>query len=203
MMLENVVKSRDMVIDSLKDELKSFEASLSSIDCGNCDKITSQDLHDEEVKDTHSTSDFCSTSTVNQFRCNKECDFFSESVEYLDLHVSREHTATVCDMCDFKAASGKCLQTHIIDKHTIKCDYCDEMLVGETKLDQHTCRIRVSDPEYFDMYMKNWYIRNACIPVFSRRLKRELILVHSEHCWENANSCSELPPMLDKKHGQN
>ena len=82
---------------------------------------------------------------------------------------------------------------------TIKCDYWDEMFVGETKLDQHTCRIRVSDPEYFDMYMKNWYIRNACIPVFSRRLKRELILVHSEHCWENANSCSELPPMLDKK----
>ena len=187
MMLENVVESRDMVIIRLKDELKSVEECSSSIDCGNCDKIyenaTIHDTH-KEVKDGDTTSDFGTTSTVNQYRC-KECDFLSESVEYLDLHLLKEHTPSVCDKCDFKAASGKILQTHIVEKHTIKCDFCDETFAGETKLDQHTCRIKVSDPEYFDMYMKNWYIRNACIPVFSRRLKREIILVHSEHCCEN------------------
>ena len=47
------------------------------------------------------------------------------------------------------------------------------------------------------MYMKNWYKRNACIPVFSNKLKKEIILLHSEQCWENGNFCSEVPENFD------
>ena len=59
-------------------------------------------------------------------------------------------------------------------------------------LDKHVCRIQIYNPEYFDMYMKNWYIKNACIPVFSRKYKKEMILLHSEHCWD-------LPLNIDRK----
>ena len=46
--------------------------------------------------------------------------------------------------------------------------------------------------------MKNWYIRDTCIPVFSRKLKKEIILLHNEYCWENGNPCAEFPQNLDK-----
>ena len=49
------------------------------------------------------------------------------------------------------------------------------------------------------MYMKSWYVRNDCIRVFSRRLKKEIILLHSEHCWEKENFCSEMPGNFDQK----
>ena len=47
------------------------------------------------------------------------------------------------------------------------------------------------------MYVKNWFIRNACTPVFSKRLNKEIILLHSEHCWEGKNFCSEIPEQID------
>ena len=48
-----------------------------------------------------------------------------------------------------------------------------------------------------DMYTKNWCIRNQCSRVFSRRLKKEIIWIHSEHCWENENFCREIPAHFD------
>ena len=44
-----------------------------------------------------------------------------------------------------------------------------------------------------DMYVNNWFKRNACIPVFSKRLKKEIVILHSEICWEQQNFCSEIP----------
>ena len=54
----------------------------------------------------------------------------------------------------------------------------------------------VPNPDYIDMYVKNWFIRNACIPVFSKRLKKEIILLHSEHCWEGKKFCTEILNIL-------
>ena len=46
--------------------------------------------------------------------------------------------------------------------------------------------------------MKNWYVvRDSCIPVFSKRLKKEVVLLHAEQCWENRNFCSEIPGNLE------
>ena len=35
------------------------------------------------------------------------------------------------------------------------------------------------------------------IRVFSSRLKKEIIIIHSEKCWENANFCREIPANLN------
>ena len=45
--------------------------------------------------------------------------------------------------------------------------------------------------------MKNWFVRNACIPVYSKRLKKEVVLLHTEQCWEKKNFCPEIPFNLD------
>ena len=61
------------------------------------------------------------------------------------------------------------------------------------------CRLHVPNRDYMNMYMKNWYIRNDCICVFSKRLKKEIILLHSKHCWEEENLCNEIPNNFDQK----
>ena len=112
------------------------------------------------------------------------------------------HKAIECefDICDFSTTKTENLKTHIKDNHTFKCKHCDVTFLGERKLEKHTCRIKISNPEYFDMYMKNWYIKDKCIPIFSRKLKKEVILLHSELCWENENSCTDIP--LNLKEGK-
>ena len=50
-----------------------------------------------------------------------------------------------------------------------------------------------------DLYVKNWFVRNSCIPVFSKRLKKEIVLLHSELCWEEKHFCSEIPENLDSQ----
>ena len=47
------------------------------------------------------------------------------------------------------------------------------------------------------MYVKNWFRRGDCIPVFSRRMKKEIVLLHSDNCWEGGNFCSDLPENFD------
>ena len=61
------------------------------------------------------------------------------------------------------------------------------------------CRKHVQNPDYMDLYVKNWFVRNSCIPVFSKPLKKEIVLLHSELCWEGKNFCSEIPENLDSQ----
>ena len=86
---------------------------------------------------------------------------------------------------------------HMKETHRVKCETCDEIFAGIKKLRSHLCRVQIKDPEYFDIYMKNWYRRGDCIPVFSKRLKKELIILHSENCWEGENFCSDIPENFD------
>ena len=64
------------------------------------------------------------------------------------------------------------------ETHEVKCEACSETFAGSKKLKNHMCKVQIEDPEYFDIYMKNWYRRGDCIPVFSKRLKKELIILH-------------------------
>ena len=43
--------------------------------------------------------------------------------------------------------------------------------------------------------MKNWYRRG--VPVFSKRLKKEIIILHSDKYWVNKDFCSEIPEDVD------
>ena len=75
----------------------------------------------------------------------------------------------------------------------MECDKCNEIFAGIKKLKDHICRVHVTNPQYIDLYMKNWYRRGDCVPVFSERLKKELLILHSEDCWVNKHFCSEIP----------
>ena len=174
-MLENVVESHNIKIASLEEELKSCGASSSSVNCKNCE------------------------NDVKQFKC-KECDFVIDIEIHMELHKEKTHKAVmfVCEMCDYRTSLEENLQKHEVDEHAVECNFCEETFYKQSKLEKHICRVKIPNPEYWDMYMKNWYIRDTCIPVFSRKLKKEIILLHNEHCWENGNPCAEFPQNLDK-----
>ena len=40
--------------------------------------------------------------------------------------------------------------------------------------------------------MKTWVRRGDCVPVFSKRMKKELFTLHPDNCWENVNFCSYI-----------
>ena len=43
-----------------------------------------------------------------------------------------------------------------------------------------------------DYYMKNWFVKDGCIRIFSDKKKREIGMLHSELCL-NSIHCSDLP----------
>ena len=47
--------------------------------------------------------------------------------------------------------------------------------------------------------MKNWFIKNACVRVFSEQQQKEVATIHSELCVEN-HSCSFLPSSFKSQH---
>ena len=53
------------------------------------------------------------------------------------------------------------------------------------------------NPDYLDLYVKNWIRKGDCVPVYSKRMEKEIVILHSEICWENQNFCSDIPKNLD------
>ena len=153
--LENALECRDQKVNYLEEELKKKEkeTSLSYSDdnlpstskCGNCEDTTSK---------------------VKQYKC-VECDFLNASEVSLDLRMTEEHGFD-CEMCDFRTTSEENMKNHRTDKHAVRCNFCGETFIGTNKLKNHMCKIKISNPEYWDLYMKDWYIRKSCIPIFSR-----------------------------------
>ena len=123
----------------------------------------------------------------------------NHEVEIINKNSSNTDLKFFCDICDFQSVNKDDLKSHNYENHEVKCDHCGETFEGRRKLEKHICRLNIQNPAYIDMYMKNWYVRNDCIRVFSKRLKKEIILLHSEHCWEKENFCSEMPGNFDQK----
>ena len=89
------------------------------------------------------------------------------------------------------------MKKHKLGVHGVVCEFCKLTFISEKKLSTHMCRKHVQNPDYMDLYVKNWFVRNSCIPVFSKPLKKEIVLLHSELCWEGKNFCSEIPENVD------
>ena len=107
------------------------------------------------------------------------------------------HDDLPCVFCDFETKTAEALKQHKIQIHGVKCEFCEQTYISDHKLRTHMCRKHIPNPDYMDMYVKNWFIRNSCIPVFSKRLEKEIVLLHSEQCWEGKHFCSEIPENLD------
>ena len=97
-----------------------------------------------------------------------------------------------CGLGDFKSKHKGEVQDHEVEHHQIKCDHCENTFIGQVKLEKHMYRKHVPNPDDMDMYVKNWIRKNGCIPVLSKRMEKELVILHSENCWEKEIFCSEI-----------
>ena len=79
------------------------------------------------------------------------------------------------------------------------CEYCHVKFSGRKKLRNHMCRNHVKNPSWGDFYMKNWFVKNECVRVFSEQQQKEVATIHSELCVEN-RSCSFLPSSFKSQH---
>ena len=201
LMLENQVKAREFEVYKLKEELQSFEASTSLKNIQSCEHCSSESelesnseepigsLH-EKPKKGYSEA----TSSKTLPKCD-DCDFRSD-VKKMKVHRLEMHDFP-CDFCDYEAKHSAEMKSHKIEMHGVICEFCDLTFISDQKFETHMCRKHIKNPDYMDMYVKNWVVRNSCIPVFSKLLEKEIILLHSELCWENKNFCQEIPESLD------
>ena len=116
-------------------------------------------------------------------------------VYLLTIASSSTRNPTRCEDCEFNAESESDLKIHMREKHEIECNTCNEKFAGLRKLKNHMCRIHVVNPSSGDYYMKNWYLNNDCISVFSKQQQREVALIHSIYCVEKQH-CSYFPTSL-------
>ena len=47
------------------------------------------------------------------------------------------------------------------------------------------CRVHVRNPTFGDYYMKDWFIRNDCIRIFSKQKQTDIGMLHSDLCIES------------------
>ena len=193
---EKICNEKEDLKISIK-ELKSFEASTSSSTkhvyvCKECESESEEDT-EKHIE----TSNEVSTSSKGVQKYDK-CNFTGNE-KNIEIHVNEVHAIVKfnCDVCDFNAKSEEVLKNHRMEHNEVTCEHCGESFIGSEKLGRHLCRKFVPDPEYIDMYVKNWFRRGDCIPVFSKRWEKEIVLLHSDNCWDGENFCSDIPENFD------
>ena len=114
----------------------------------------------------------------------------------MEKHLRSIHES-ICEECYYFARNKQDLREHVELKHMKKCESCDEIFAGIGKLSKHMCRVHVINPDWGDFYMKNWYIRNECIRIFSKLKETEIGILHSESCIKS-KPCTLLPSKLQE-----
>ena len=61
-----------------------------------------------------------------------------------------------CDECDFTTESEKGVKIHMGRMHEVICDSCSEKFAGKAKLLNHMCRLHIENPDFEQLYMKNF-----------------------------------------------
>ena len=103
-----------------------------------------------------------------------------------------------CEECDFTINTKEGMKLHVERDHTVICEDCDEKYAGERKLKTHMCRVHVKNPTKNELYMKNWFIKNECIRVFSEKRKKEIAIIHSDLCVKNYTCTYVLPTFISQ-----
>ena len=132
------------------------------------------------------------------FEC-KECTERFETDGDLDAHKKTMHTdCYACEECNHSAKSKADLKLHNETLHGKFCSDCKCNFAGERKLQEHVCRIHVSNPTSGTLYTKDWFVKDNCVRVFDNETKDEKYVLHCDHCL-TIKSCEELPTDYKQK----
>ena len=82
--------------------------------------------------------------------------------------------------------------------HKVTCENCNENYAGNRQLNNHMCRVHVENPAQCELYMKNWFVKNECIRVFSEKRKKEIAIIHSDLCVQNHTCTYVLPTFISQ-----
>ena len=87
-----------------------------------------------------------------------------------------------CDTCDFITSNEKGLKIHTGKMHEVECTSCKCTFRSEAKLQDHICRLHITNPSYKTMYMKDWFVKDTCVRVYDSVLQNEIALLHCDNC---------------------
>ena len=197
MMLENVIESSNIKINSLEERVKEYEDNIrvpETTPCKKCDFDSKKENNlQEQTSNQLMDADESEPSTS---KCG-QCDYESDSESEMKMHMHSKH-ALLCEECSFNSDNTNEMKNHMKKMHSTKCKFCNETFVGERKLKKHLCRLYIINPSFEDYYMKNWFVRDDCIRIFSDSQKVDIGMIHSEKCIESSH-CSYLPHQLITK----
>ena len=124
--------------------------------------------------------------------------------KHLDIqHHPFQHEETIyefsCDLCEFHSNVQSEIDHHNLSKHEFPCSECDNTYRTPNKLEMHTCKLEVINPEYGSLYTKAWLDGNGCNAVFCRKLSQEIAILHSVKCVSNLKTCCWTPYTVSMK----
>ena len=132
------------------------------------------------------------------FEC-KDCKQHFETDGELDTHKKTVHVdCYACEECNHFAESKADLKLHHETFHVKFCSNCNCNFIGERKLQEHVCRIQISNPSSGRLYTKDWFVKDNCIRVFDNDAKDEKYVLHCDNCL-SIKSCEELPTDFENR----
>ena len=81
--------------------------------------------------------------------------------------------------------------------HEVECTSCKCTFRSEAKLQDHMCRLHITNPSYKTMYMKDWFVKDTCVRVYDSVLQNEIALLHCDNC-KKCKPCSDYPPSFKR-----
>ena len=132
LMLENIVKTRDLEILNLNQEMRNVEAT------NNCQNVT------DKNSEKHAISEHVDEVMPSTSKCGK-CDYESDEESDIKTHIESAHKFR-CDLCDFQADFNGDLDTHKLFEHNNPCSECINTFRTPDKLEQHICKLEITNP---------------------------------------------------------
>ena len=135
MMLENVIESSNIKINSLEERVKEYEDNIRVPETASCKKCAFESKKENNLQEQTSNqlrmdADESEPSTS---KCG-QCDYESDSE--MKIHIQSKH-ALLCEECSFNSDNTNEMKNHMKKNHSTKCKFCNETCVGETKLKKH------------------------------------------------------------------
>ena len=156
--LEHTLQNRLSEIQRLNQKIEDLENQKVEPECNNCQNATNKNSEKHSISE-HADEDMPSTS-----KCGK-CDYESDEESDIKTHIESAHKFR-CDLCDFQADLKDDLETHELFEHNNPCPECINTFRTPDKLEQHICKLEVTNPENGPLYTKNWVDGNGCNSIY-------------------------------------